>query len=322
MFEVIIMPMISNETFLARVKAQTGNDYTFLEPYKGNMTDISVRHNKCGRVYKITPNRFIGKKQRCSFCYGHAHRTEKHFKEDMYSQVGSEYSLLSKYKNSTTKVKLRHNKCGYEYFVAPYSFLDGHRCPNCMKWVRARNGADLKMKSDTEYRSELKEVTGDSIISLESYKGALTKIKHKCTICGYEFCIQPNELLNHGTRCKKCNGSAGEKIINQYLESKHIKFEYPKSFPDLKDIHKLRYDFYLPDYNILIEYQGMQHIRPMNYMGGKEKFTTQQKHDEMKRKYAKDNGYVELELFFDTERGKKAIYNYLDKNLNRKVVNL
>ena len=44
-------------------------------------------------------------------------------------------------------------------------------------------------------------------------------------------------------------------------------------------------DFYLPDYNIAIEYQGRQHFYPNKIFGGKKEFINNQERD--KRKYQK-----------------------------------
>lgn len=54
--------------------------------------------------------------------------------------------------------------------------------------------------------------------------------------------------------------------------------------------------FYLTDYNLAIEYQGEQHYRPIDYFGGKEKFEVQQKRDNIKRDYCKNNNINLLEI--------------------------
>ena len=49
----------------------------------------------------------------------------------MHDLVGDEYSVLGEYTNAITKIKVRHNTCGYEYNVRRNHFLNGRRCPNC-----------------------------------------------------------------------------------------------------------------------------------------------------------------------------------------------
>ena len=46
---------------------------------------------------------------------------------------------------------------------------------------------------------------------------------------------------------------------DKILEFLNIKYEEQKTFEGLKYIGKLRFDFYLPDYNLCIEFQGKQH---------------------------------------------------------------
>lgn len=61
---------------------------------------------------------------------------------------------------------------------------------------------------------------------------------------------------------------------------------------------KLSYDFYLPQYNVLVECQGIQHYEPIEYFGGEEQFKIQQEHDRRKREYAEKNGYKLLEIWY------------------------
>ena len=74
----------------------------------------------------------------------------------------------------------------------------------------------------------------------------------------------------------------------------------------------LSYDFYLPDYNLLIEYQGQQHEYAVDWFGGEEKFVRQQEFDTQKRNYAKNHDIHLLEIwYYDFEN----IENILTKEL-------
>ena len=48
-------------------------------------------------------------------------------------------------------------------------------------------------------------------------------------------------------------------------------------------------DFYLPDYNIAIECQGIQHFEPIDFFGGEEKFDEQIERDRIKYNLCKNN---------------------------------
>lgn len=114
--------------------------------------------------------------------------------------------------------------------------------------------------------------------------------------------------------CPVCKESHGERFIRNYLDKNNIKYEPQKKFHGLKDKKPLSYDFYLPDNNILIEYQGSQHYEKSDYFGGKEQFKKQQLHDKMKKDYAKNNGYKLLELHYSLDTQEK-VSNYLDRNI-------
>lgn len=51
----------------------------------------------------------------------------------------------------------------------------------------------------------------------------------------------------------------------------------------------LPFDFYIPSKNLLIEYNGGQHYKPVNHFGGYDSFLLRKHHDWLKRKYARDN---------------------------------
>ena len=79
------------------------------------------------------------------------------------------------------------------------------------------------------------------------------------------------------------------------------------------DSDKHRYDFYLPEHNLLIEYQGQFHDGTAHQQSKKE-FERQQEHDKRKREYAKDNNIKLLEIwYYDFDN----IEEILNKELNQ-----
>ena len=61
----------------------------------------------------------------------------------------------------------------------------------------------------------------------------------------------------------------------------------------------MSYDFYLPDYNLLIECQGEQHERFIRgFHETEESFEKQLEHDRRKREYAKKNNIDLLEIWY------------------------
>lgn len=128
----------TNIEFLEQVKNVVGEEYTFLEQYVNNSTKINVRHNVCGNIYSVSPDKFLFGR-RCPYCAKNKKKTHEEFVQEVYKLVGYEYTVLSEYTNNKTKIKMKHNcdKCSnYTYLVTPNDFLNGYRCP---KFLRLKN---------------------------------------------------------------------------------------------------------------------------------------------------------------------------------------
>ena len=126
----------------------------------------------------------------------------------------------------------------------------------------------------------------------------------------------------NGHGCPKCSFSHGEKEISKFLDKYDIKYIPQHKFSGLKGVGNrlLSYDFYLPNYNLLIEYQGRQHEHPIDYFGGEEQFRVQQEHDERKREYAKLHNINLLEIWYYDEDNIEEILTKKLNNLKSKCV--
>ena len=88
------------------------------------------------------------------------------------------------------------------------------------------------------------------------------------------FKSEPNSVIRI-SGCPYCKQYKGEVIIANYLKNSGIEFEPQKKFKEVKDSRPLSYDFYLPKQKILIEYNGEQHYRPIEFFGGNVAFKKQ-----------------------------------------------
>lgn len=86
-----------------------------------------------------------------------------------------------------------------------------------------------------------------------------------------------------------CNKSKGENKIINFLTKNSIKFISQKRFKDCKNKRPLPFDFYLPDLNLCIEYDGQQHFRAFSKFGGDKALYRTVKNDQIKNKYCKNN---------------------------------
>lgn len=162
---------------------------------------------------------------------------------------------------------------------------------------------ETRKMTHEEFVDYMKEYD-DTIIILGKYENRLKPIKCKCGICGHKWEMMPC-VLKKGRGCPICNMPKGEKRIYNVLKNNNIEFEMQKTFEGLLGIKggNLSYDFYVKDYNLLIEFQGKQHYEPVLFIpknnDAEENFEKQKEHDKRKREYAKDNGYKLLEIKYD-----------------------
>src|SRR5690606_37105179 len=110
-----------------------------------------------------------------------------------------------------------------------------------------------------------------------------------------------------------------EDRISQYLIQNNINYIAQKTFDDLKGIkgRLLSYDFYLPEYNLLIEYQGEFHDGSGSKNYTRANLQKQQEHDKRKREYAQKHNIKLLEIWYwDFDN----IESILQKELNLQEV--
>ncbi len=268
------------------------NEFDVLGEYVNAHIPILVKHKVCDSKYEIAPHSLL-RGSCCRYCSHTYIRTEEDFKNELKTIAGDEYNLISPFVNMGTKVVLRHNVCGSEWSIKPTYFTScGGRCPKC--YVK-----NIK-KTHTQFVNKVKDLTNDEYSVLETYKNMTTKIEMRHNLCGHEYKVRPASFIHSMSRCPKCKSSKGEYEIRRILDKYKINYEVQKWYDGLvSDNNKhLSYDFYLPDYNLLIEYQGQQHEYAVDWFGGKEKFIRQQEFDNQKRNYAKFYKINLLEIWY------------------------
>lgn len=137
--------------------------------------------------------------------------------------------------------------------------------------------------------------------SLVEYKNAKTKVKIKCPIHGV-FEQIPDNHLNKKCGCGLCLNKT-ENYIQKVLEEKGLVFQKDffrqKTFEDLKSKKgkKLKFDYFIPKLNLLIEYNGYQHYVFPNHLHKTEKdFLESKERDELKKEYSLKHNYNFLEI--------------------------
>lgn len=187
------------------------------------------------------------------------------------------------------------------------SFDNKDRCVTCGQKMR-----DIIRKSNIKYEKSLEwyAKNNNKVYLLGEFSsknkrnskeisyGTHDKFLWNCEFCNEEYSAQVNNRTN-GSGCPICNNSKGEKEIENWLIKNNISYETQRKFGELKGLNNglLSYDFYLPNYNLLIEYQGEFHDGSSRGYT-KRNLDKQQEHDKRKREYANINNINLLEIWY------------------------
>ena len=223
-------------------------------------------------------------------------KTQEEFEQEVYEKTNGEYIVVDKYINNRTKIWFFHIPCGHYKHVQPNHVLKNQGCKEC----GVRNWADTRIKTHDEFVKDLYNVFGDEYTVISEYTHSKNPIDIRHNVCGHVWTTTPNPLLK-GHGCPYCayGRSKGETRIENYLTNLHINFESQQKYDGLLGLGngQLSYDFYLSDYNLLIEYQGEYHGGTAR-LQSIEEFEIQQEHDRRKRDYAKEHNIELMEIWY------------------------
>ena len=238
-----------------------GNKYDYSKvEYIGSKEKACIICPEHGEFWQIAYNHLCG--QGCPKCADLSRIKSKVItKEEFIKKAkkihGDKYDYSKvEYKNYGTKVCIICPEHG-EFWQTPNNHLYGYGCKKCAN----KKLSDRLKLTNIEFIERVKRIHGDKYdYSKVEYDNAHKKV---CIICPKhgEFWQTPDKHLR-GEGCPFCNESKLEREIRILLTEHNIKFEYNKSKPWLK---KQRLDFFLPEYNVGIECQGIQHFEPIDF---------------------------------------------------------
>ena len=202
------------------------------------------------------------------------------------------------YRNSRNKVFIKCNKKDYHdsYDITCDQFSKGHRCPYCYNQkVHPRDSFGSLYPEKAKYWSDKNKVSPFSVSPHSK-----NKYWFKCEKCSKDFKIELDKITRKLiVNCKSCNTSKLENKTELILKKYKINYETQKKFKNLLGVgnRNLSYDFYLPDYNILLECQGEFHDGTAHTQSNYD-FEIQQEHDRRKFNYAIKHNYIPLEIWY------------------------
>lgn len=188
------------------------------------------------------------------------------------------------------------------------SLRRGGKCNEC---AREDAGVNARM-SLQNFQGKSEELHGKGTwkygkVDLRSNKDQIILV---CGNCEKNVRTRPDRhlTLQKGLkhRCPHCSDSrsTAETLICEFLNEWGIDYSDEKTFDTCKDRAKLRWDFYIPEFNLLIERQGEGHHLPVSIFGGEQGFKSQQKRDKIKYDWAEKSPYTlkYIHYFEDTEQ--------------------
>lgn len=285
---------MNTENFIEKAKLKHKNKYDYSKTvYNGCKNKIIIICPEHGEFLQIPNNHLQG--QGCPICSGKIKKTTEQFIKEAKEIHQNEYDYsLVKYKNAKTKVKIICKKCGNVFEQLPKNHCRKNNpqgCPICY-------GNIIKTTEQFVEKSEKIWGLNKYDYSLVNYVNNRTKVKIKCLKHNLIFEQTPKKhYLGEGCFLCVCK-SKSEEIIDAFLKKHNIKFIREYAFKDCKYKKVLPFDFYLPDYNIVLEYQGIQHFKQQGR--GHEKLEERKLKDQIKRNYCLKNSIKEIEInYFD-----------------------
>lgn len=254
----------------------------------------------------------------CRHCIGRGDSEEQVLYE-MY-EADPYIILLEPYKGRTKKIKMMCTLHNIIFTSTPYDIIKGKGCKQC-GFDKLSQSAKLPLNVCLERLNK----SFDHIKLVSGYNGITNLANFYCEKCHSEFIDYPDYVLRRG--CPNCDGTSMEQKIGIILTNNCIEYRTQYSFVDCKDQRVLPFDFYLPKYNILIEYDGQQHYHPVNFGGisndeAFENFKITQLHDNIKTEYCKTHNIPLIRIpYWDNKNMEQIILDNIKCNIQDKMIN-
>lgn len=307
----------TKESLQERSNIVHNNEYLILEEPIKAIIPVLIQHTTCGHIFKQQPQHHINNKSGCPKCSAIKMSIKmKMTKEELQQRSNlvhnNEYIILGEYKGSNTDISILHKKCNNIFNQTPNHHINsGSGCPKCAA-IKIGDYSRLS-REDIQNRSNL--IHNNEYEILEDPINTKTPILIKHKKCNKSFKQIPQNHMN-GAKCVFCSMSNGEIFIEKYMRINNIEFIPQYSFNDCKYIHKLNFDFYIPNKNICIEFDGEQHFNIINHSSDPDKNIKRLQdiklRDSIKNKYCEDNNIKLIRIpYWDI----KKIPEILDKEL-------
>ena len=228
--------------------------------------------------------------------------TADQVKNLIYEKYKDNYELLGKYTNMHTSTEFRCTRCGTTFTTSASDLLAKtiyRKCPKCL----GKGSGPLGEYSLEELQEKAKIINKYLIIYDRDRVPHEWRCFIKCSVCGFKFKKRWSNISSqrNSFECPicSCHYSRGERYINLLLQKNHI--EYTREYSKIIDGNLQRFDFYIPQYSIFIEFDGEQHYNDKINWHNKRLV----RNDTVKNNYAKSIGFnmvriTDIQLIYTT----------------------
>lgn len=255
---------------------------TIICPLHGSFRQSPFNHLKGHRCNKCA-SQIAGDKNALS---------ESQVMERLARIHGQRFRVIGEYKRLNTPTQVLCTACGLqrESRLADLLNGDGIAC-KCSKCYRRNTETFIAEAIETHGAGQY-DYTATQFVTVKK------PVLIHCNSCDTNFTQTP-EIHLMGCGCPKCAQPKGERDVARWLDDNEFGYEIQKKFDTCRHYRLLPFDFYIPSLRTLVEYDGAQHFRAVEWFGGEKAFERTQKRDAIKNKWATEHGYTLIRIRYD-----------------------
>ena len=287
----------SIENLQLYINQQGSNTIVLDKHYRNTKTKMNLICGNCGQHYQDTYDHIRFKNYiYCQQC-GVERRasTHRHLVEDVEQRLAQHHmKLLNPNFQSINCLEVEDNE-GYRSSCANLYHIEKGK-----HFIRNHKHNLYTPYNINLYLHKQGIITEVADLTPRHIEVRYDKIGFVCSCCGNTFYTTFDAVKYNGrVLCQKCskNMSNLEYKVKTYLEENNIKYIPQKRFSKCKLKRSLPFDFYLVDYNYVIEVNGQQHYyENAEFFHSERTLQEQQEVDQYKKQFCIDNniGYLEL----------------------------
>ena len=298
---------IGTDEFIRRAREVHGNKYDYSKvEYANNRTKVCIVCPEHGEFWQNPQKHLMGRV--CPLCSSRKRLTKEQFVKIANELHNNEYCYDEfVYVDTHTKGKIYCPKHDHYFMQSPLKHNDKTHpqgCPIC----RYEKSSASKTKTIKKFIKEARALHGNKYdYSKSEYVRDDEKIEIICPEHGSFFMTPSNHLNKHRPQgCPVCKQSKLENAVMLYMDRNSVNYVPQKRFSWLRLKREMPLDFYLPDYNVAIECQGIQHFRESENSIINDTLEEIQNRDKLKERLCNEHG---IKIYYYSNLGIEYPYH-------------